>query len=208
MVEILDSLLPVLEGAVWFLLGTVGVGLLAFGAWWMYNNMFRFKYPVIVYDAGVKGGALFMTKGGAYVDRKTKNKLFFLKCDKKAGLDPTTPTFLHLGGKTTGFVIKKSSGAYSWGTLNFVGEEQLELAVTDVDVNAAINQFDRHTIAFGKNLDIMQIAMITLFALTVLAISIVLIYFFKKLDVLAEMALHFENAAKILAPGGTTVIAG
>lgn len=207
--EFFSTFTPILEGLMYVLIGLFIIAILGVAGWWWWNNL-RYKHTVLIYDSTISGGGFYTTKGGAFVDRKTKNKLYYLKNDKKAGLDPAKPTFIHMNNRTAAFVFKRENGGYSWGDLNFTvnSPATLNLSAGDVDVNAAINHYDNGVKSFNNKFDTLQIVGFSIFGITIIGVVVMMFFLFKKFDVLADVAVSLKDAANALASSGTMVVAG
>jgi len=216
-----------------FILGVIG------GVWLWLRKEFMYQYKVTVVDLTSTGAfRLLPDKGGVFVDRKTKRKMFWLK-KEKGGLSPDHIPFIISGKSKAVFVLKRGTKSFSYiiptvverfitkvvpvlnagqpvfkdGVQLFedkqIKENFLDFNVGDEDINWAINTYDKNKIMFTQT-TFMQLLPFIALAFVGIVICIIFIYFFKKLDVLADMANSFKLAAVELAKGqaGTVVIAG
>lgn len=142
---------------------------------------------------------------GIFVDKKTKNKRFFMR-KAKVGLDPDTVPYIPSGAKKVVYLLKL-------GLKNFffikpdIKEADISLSVGEEDVNWAINDYERQKKMFDSNTFLQYMPFIAL-AFTSIIIVVIFIYFFKEFDTLREMAVAMTEAAQSIAQAkaGTVVI--
>jgi len=207
--DIMNAVMPVLGTVTWIFLGLCVLGMLAVIGWIVKNELMH-KTPVLVYDKGIRGGGFYTTRGGIYVNRLKKNKLFYLRNNKKFGLSPDKPMYIHFNGKTGVFMVKNNEGTYSWGSIeelkNVPKAEGISIGAGEEDINTAINCYDLHYKSFNNKIDMMQLALYGTMAVGFICLALVFIYFFQKLDVLLAFGKSLEVAAQHL--GTQTVSAG
>jgi len=139
---------------------------------------------------------------GVFVDRKTRNKRFFMR-KANVGLEPDNIPVI---GDKTVYLVRSGLKNFRFvkprivsGSLSFnVGEE---------DVNWAVNAYEKQKRLFNINV-LLQYMPFILLAFVSIIILIIFIYFFKNFGVLKEMSVHLEEAAKQIAQAkaGTVVI--
>lgn len=148
-------------------------------------------------------------KAGIFIDRKTKNKRFFLK-KMGVGLNPdNVPYIISSGGR---FGSEKVVYLFRKGLKNFVFikpniDGEFKIDVGEEDVNWAVNNYDRTKKIFGTSL-LMQILPFVAIAFVSMVILILFIYLFKQMGVIADAAHALEGAANAMVQvkSGTLVL--
>lgn len=204
------------------------LGILA-SMYFLIRNELRYRYSVIVIEpTATEGHQFFSDRGGIFVDKKTKNKLFFLK-KEKTGLNPDGIPFALLNGKKFVYVFKRSAKNFSYvnpkileniitkkvpvlndghPTFDSNNEQIFETVQTksvnlgfdvgDEDVNWALNTFDGNKKLFAQTV-FMQLLPYIALAFVGVIFAIIFIYFFRELSVLKEFGASMQKAAEVLS---------
>lgn len=152
-------------------------------------------------------GQISQTKdrAGIFVDKKTKNKRFFLQ-KNNVGLDPDDVPYIQVGNQKIVYLLKT-------GLKNFqyikprVSNDMFRFDVGEEDVNWAVNAYERQKNSFAKNMLLQYLPFIAL-AFVSIIILILFIYFFKQFGVLKDVAEALKGAAVAFAQsqGGTVIL--
>lgn len=146
-------------------------------------------------------------RAGIFVEGKTKDKKFFLK-KGNIGLDcdhvPYIPTSY---GKKRVYLLKTGLKEYRFLKMNTITDKGIYPEVGEEDVNWAIHVYEKQKKMF-QNTWLAQYGPMLVLAFVCIVILIIFIFFFRKFDVLADVARAFEGAAEHLsaARAGTVVI--
>jgi len=171
---------------------------------WFILKELRFKYKVIWLDKNNKTGGL--DKGGIFVDRKTKNKRFFLK-KNKVGLNPDNVPFKFIGKSMYVFLYRTGLKNFQYVDVNIDTNPGAIITVGEEDVNWAINAYERQKKLFSQTLLIQLLPYIAI-AFVSIIILVIFIYFFKEFGTLREVAAKLSEAAQAIrdAELGTRVV--
>jgi len=165
------------------------------------------KFKVVVWETDAYGNTReSYDRAGIFVDAKTRNKRFFM-LKAKVGLDPdNVPYVLGQKGRAVVYLLRTGlknfrfikprivDGAYSFT----VGEE---------DVNWAVNAYERAKKTFNQSKLLQYMPFIIIGFVTVI-ILVIFIYFFRNFDVLRDVAVELNEAARQVAQAraGTLII--
>jgi len=142
---------------------------------------------------------------GIFTDSKTNNKRLFLK-KYNVGLATDDIPYIQGGKIKYIFLLKTGLKNFSFIKPNFdTTFENLNLEVTEEDVNWGINAYEKQKKLFANSL-LMQLLPFMLLAFVSVVILIIFVYFFRNFGVLKEVALAFKDASQNLACGGTQQI--
>ena len=213
-----------------YIIAFIAVSGIVYGGYILLRNELRYRYKVFVTELNPDGSfkSMMTDRGGVFVERKTKNKLFFLK-KLKSSLSPDHIPFVLVNNKNAVFVTKRGSKSYSYtipkikqtvltklvpvlnagkpvfdenGKQKFktveYKENLLDLHVGDEDVNWALNTYERNKKVFAQN-TLMQFMPFIALGFTAIIIAVIFIYFFKELSVLKEFGAQMHAAAAELA---------
>ena len=145
-----------------------------------------------------------LDSAGIFVDSKTNNKRLFLE-KNKVGLEPDNiPYVTDAKGNKTIFLLRLGLKNFRFLRLNF-NEPSPLFEVGEEDVNWAINSYERAKKRFSETM-LMQILPYIALAIVSMAIMVIFIYLFKKLDVLKDMAIAFQQASTVLAQSQTGTV--
>lgn len=145
-------------------------------------------------------------RAGVFVDPKTGDKKFFLK-KGNVGLDPENiPYIPAANGKKGVYLLKNGIKDYRFIQLKVSGKG-LEPEVGEEDVNWAIHVYEKQKKMFSNSWFVEYGPFIAL-AFVSIIILVIFIYFFRKFDVLAEVARALERAAEHIsaAQSGTMIV--
>jgi len=162
----------------------------------------KFKYKVVWFGIDNKTGGT--DKGGIFVDRKTKNKRFFLK-RAKVGLNPDNVPFKFIGKTMYVWLYRTGLKNFQYLDLNITPNPGATITVGEEDVNWAVNAYERQKKMFSTSL-LMQLMPFIMLAFVSIIILVIFIYFFKEFSTLKDMAVAMGEAAKIIAQARTGVI--
>ena len=173
-------------------LTVVGVGLWAYLRHRKYN-----AFKVVLFEKDGFGQWQYkVDRAGIFLDRKTNNKRFFLQ-KGQVGLEPDTiPYLTDARGKRVVFLLRLGLKNFRFLRVNFIEPKPL-FEVGEEDVNWAINSYEKAKTRFSQTL-LMQILPYAMLAIVSMVIMVIFIYLFKKLDVIADMAVTLKEAAQIL----------
>ena len=144
-------------------------------------------------------------RAGIFIDRKTKNKRFFIR-GAKVGLDCNKIPYIQKGRKKVVYLLQ--TGLKNFKFINpTISDNQMIFDVGEEDVNWAINEYEKQKRLFDQNM-LMQYMPFILLAFTSMIILIMFIYFFKQFPVLLKTAEALREAAVAFAQsqGGTTIL--
>lgn len=196
-----------LKGVVWLIL----LGFLSvvgyFGSKLFMKEM-RYKYLVRIFEKDSLGNITERKdRAGIFPDRKTQQKLFFLK-KAKVGLDPNKLKYILNNKFRTVYILQLSLKNFRFLTPSINPETgSLKLLVGDADLSWAINSYERNKKMFAST-TLMQMMPFLALAFVSIIILILFIYFFKEFGTLSEIAVAMKEAAQELAKAkaGTVVI--
>lgn len=183
--------------------GLVVLGVIGASIWLYYWWKKCREFDCIIFR---KDGGVTFDKAGIFVDRKTKNKRFYIK-NANVGLDPNdVPYKISPGGKKYVFLLQTGLKNFSFMGVD-VDAEKCEFSVGEEDVNWGINAYERQKKLFSNSW-LMQYMPFIALAFVSIIILILFLNFFKKFDVLKDVALALKDAAaaQSLCTAGTTVI--
>jgi len=144
-------------------------------------------------------------KAGIFVDRKTKNKRFFMR-KAKVGLDCNNVPYIQKGRMKVVYLLRS-------GLKNFtfikpeISDDKLTFDVGEEDVNWAINSYEKQKRLFNQNV-LMQYMPFIMLGFVSVIILIMFIYFFKQFPTLLKTAEALKEAAIAYAQAqsGTVVL--
>lgn len=144
-------------------------------------------------------------KAGIFIDRKTKNKRFYIR-KAKVGLECNNIPYIQKGRGKIVYLLQT-------GLKNFkfikptISDGQMKFDVGEEDVNWAINEYEKQKRLFDQNVLLQYLPFIAL-GFTSIIILIMFIYFFKQFPTLVNMAEALKEAAVAFAQsqGGTTIL--
>lgn len=145
---------------------------------------------------------------GIFVDAKTHNKRFFL-LKAKVGLDPdNVPYVMGKGGKPVVYLLQTGLKNFRFIKPRIV-DGAYSFAVGEEDVNWAINAYERAKKTFNQSKLLQYMPFIIIGFVTVI-ILVIFIYFFRNFDVLKDVAVELNEAARqiAMARSGTLIIGG
>lgn len=189
------------------LLLTIFFGAVAFGAMFAMAQYRKWsQFTCVIW--GKDGFGQIVEKpdrAGIFVDRKTKNKRFFMR-KAKVGLECNNIPYIQKGNRKIVYLLQI-------GLKNFkfikptIANKQMVFDVGEEDVNWAINEYERQKKLFDNNL-LLQYMPFILLGFVSIIILIMFIYFFKQFPVLAQTAEALKEASVAYAQsqGGTVVL--
>lgn len=113
---------------------------------------------------------------GIFVDKKTNNKLLFLRRNK-VGLDPNNIPYVPRKSGKVIYLLKRGLKNFSFIKPN-IGFEKIELRMTEEDVNWGINAYERQKKLLHQNALLLYMPYIMIAFVTII-ILVIFIYFFK-----------------------------
>lgn len=172
----------------------VVLGILAV-AYWLYARNKRYEeYTCLVwFRDGFGQLSQVHDKAGVFIDRRTRNKRFFMK-KANVGLSPDNiPFVIGPGGKR--FVYLYRNGLKNFYFLKpQVSMEGVSVRVGEEDVNWAVNDYIVTKEMFTLSSLLQYLPYISL-AIVSIIIMVIFIYFFKNFDTLKEASLYLKDAA-------------
>lgn len=183
------------------------MGLLVFGIWKYMQNRRYSAYDVVIYEKDGLGTVLETTdKAGVFVDRKTKNKLLFLKKNKNVSMNPDRIPFITRNG-TRKVVYLMKYGLKNYVYLKPSLDKNLDFSVGEEDINWAINTYEKQKAGLMTD-KLLQYMPFMVLAVVSVVILVMFVYFFKSFDSLKDLGVSMTEAANAIrdANSGTTVI--
>jgi hypothetical protein len=170
----------------------------------------RYKqYTCIIFEKDALGNTIeTYDKAGVFFDKKSNQKLLRLK-NLKVGFDPDRIGY-HFTKKSKIIYFLKY-GLKELRPISFsISNPDFTYKVGEVDLNWMIDDFNRNTLMFKTNSWLQQLLPFIIFGVLVFGVLILFYFLFQKFDVLQDVAVNLNAAAKQLAAvnGGTTVIQG
>ena len=203
MVDVFESLTGISSGAV--NIGTILIVVLLFaglffGVYWWASSLARYnQFKVIVWERVQNGGIVQLEdKAGIFTNRKTGNKLFYLK-RLNVGLKPDNIKFVFDGkGKRVVYLLR-----YGFKNFSFIEPSAdtlggIRFIVGEEDVNWAINSYESNKKRFSQSL-LFQILPFMVLALVCIIILILMINLFNNFDVFKDVAESIKIASENLA---------
>ena len=179
------------------------------GLVWLYMMYRKYsQYTCIIFERD--GFGQFSEKrdmAGIFVDRKTKNKRFYMR-KYKVGLNPDNVPYIQSGKKRVVYLYRTGLTNFHFININ-IKHPDVTMTVGEEDVNWAVNAYERSKKIFNQSMWMQIIPFIGL-VFVCIAIIVVFIYFFQDFETLYQMAEAMKEAAKQIsqAYSGTTVIGG
>lgn len=180
-------------------------GILFFFKWRRYT-----EYKCVVWEKDGFGHTNeTYDKAGIFVDKKTKNKRFYMK-RANVGLNPDNVPFVPNVASGM-FAARKTVYLLRTGLKNFqfiqpeIGNPHIDLNVGEEDVNWAVNAYEGQKVRFAASMLLQYLPFILLGFVSII-ILILFIYLFNKLDILRDIMQASVTAANALKAGGATVI--
>lgn len=176
------------------------------------RRLLRYRIPVTIFEGEFKDGVfnlLYITKdkAGIFFDRVTKNRLFFLK-KNRVGMNPDKVPYQKTPKGRMVFLIRYGFKNYAF-TNPTVTNPAINFPIGDEDLNWALNAYERGKKVFTNSLFFQLIPYIGLIILGFFML-VIFVWLFRKLDILADVAVQMNEAAKELAKAkaGTIVSGG
>lgn len=144
-------------------------------------------------------------KAGIFVDRKTKNKRFFLR-KGKVGLECNNVPYIQKGRTKVVYLLRTGLKNFTFIKPS-IDDSMMRFDVGEEDVNWAINAYEKQKRLFNQNV-LMQYMPFIMIGFVTIVIMIIFIYFFKQFPVLKATAEAFRDAATAFAQSqsGTVVL--
>jgi len=178
------------------------------GLLWAYLRWKRYsQFKVVIWEKdGFGQFSEQYDKAGVFIHKKTKAKRLWLK-KAKVGLTPDQIPYIQTGKTKVVYLIKVGSKNFRFFK-PVLNTKQIGISVGEEDVNWATHDFQVDKHQFSDNPLLQYMPFITIGFVTVI-ILIIFVYFFKNFDVLKDVAIAFQEAAKQLALAssqGTVII--
>lgn len=135
-------------------------------------------------------------KGCFDVDKKTNNKLFYVK-RANVGLCPDNVPIKLIGNKRVVFLARYGLKNFRFINWN-MKDLDLKAQCTEEDVNWALQAYEKQKHVFQSKGLAEYLPYIALVIVAVV-ILIMIIYVLNKLDVMKDVAAHLDNAAQVLS---------
>ena len=188
------------------------MGGLAWLGIYIYRNWVRYKqYKCVIWEVETDSDPPRIIRetqdsAGIFVDKKTKNKLFFMKKSNVA-MSPDRIPYIPSGRDKIVYMLRFGLKNFVFVRPNFGSNPGLSFIVGEEDVNQAINEFDRYKRMLYNN-PLLQYMPFILLAFVSIIILVIFIYFFKDFAVLRDVASALREAAHEIAQAkaGTLVI--
>lgn len=194
-----------LNGVVMMISLVVIIGTIAIGLWLYFEKIHKYRhFKCIIFQRNGFGQLeQKQDKAGIFVDRKTKNKRFFLK-RAMVGLDPDNVPYMSGGKKKTVYLLQTGLKNFRFINVN-INEPAIKLTVGEEDVNWAINAYERQKKLFQDSIWLQILPFITIAFVTII-ILVIFIYFFKNFDVLKDVAIALRETASELAKANADTV--
>lgn len=203
----LTNITNILSNIGMLLLLTIFFAVVAFGAMFAMAQYRKWsQFTVIIWGKDGFGQIVEKTdKAGIFVDKKTKNKRFYIR-KARVGLECNNIPYIQKGRKKIVYLLQV-------GLKNFkfikptISDGQMQFDVGEEDVNWAINEYERQKKLFDNNL-LLQYMPFILLGFVSIIILIMFIYFFKQFPTLLKTAEALKEAAIAFAQsqGGTIIL--
>jgi hypothetical protein len=174
-------------------------GVLGFLVWYLVGNYKKYsQFRVVIWENDGFGHVNELyDKAGIFLDKKSNQKLFFLK-KFNVGLDCNdVPYVPGVKGSKVVYLVRTGFKTFRFIRPN-IDKGVLTFGASEDDVNWAVNTYERTKRTFAQNTLLMYAPYIALVVVAVV-IMIIFIYFFKNFEVLKDVALQFKETAQILA---------
>lgn len=174
---------------------------------WFVMRTLKYKFTCIIFKNDAFGNTSEKhDKAGIFVDRKTGNKLFFLK-RANVGLKPDKVPVVNVGKKKIVYLFQDGLKNFRYLRMNFASNPGFSTSVDEEDVNWAINSFQRAKQIFTANKLLQYMPYIALF-FTGIIIMAIFFFFFKEFSTLKDVSVALREAAVAMkeANSGTTII--
>ena len=168
--------------------------------WFLFNRKLKNQYDCIIIT---DKGDYEKDQAGIYKDWKTKNRLFHLK-KNKVGLAPDNIPYKWVGKRKTVFLFKTGLKRFHFIDIQPEGED-LSYSLTQEDLNLANEEHEKSKKTFSTTL-LMQLIPIISIAVVALVALFIVIFVYRKFDVLVEVSQNLKETASILAQTKTGVI--
>lgn len=195
----------VIKGFLYFL----GAALMGGSAWWIIRQK-KFNHVVHIFEKDSMGKIIELptTKGGEFIDRSTKNRLFKLK-GHKIGLSPDELPFIQNSkGQKVVYLLRQGLRNFQYlGIPQVSTNPGLEFNVQDEDIAWGYNEFEKMKLP-NKNDMLMKVLPVIGIIMLGMTVIIIIYLIMDKGAVMVDAARAFEAASKELAKAslGTTVI--
>jgi len=195
---------------VFIVIGLILLVIAGFALYWIMKYKRYKQFKVVVWSIDKEKIDSYITEGydqaGIFVDRKTKNKRFFL-LKGNVGLDPDeVPYIIDEKGKKVVYVLRTGLKNYHY-IKPAVAYPNITLTVGEEDVNWAVNSYERAKKMFSQS-TLLQWMPFIILGFVCIIILVIFVYFFKNFEVLRDVALAFKDAASEYAKSqmNTTII--
>jgi len=132
---------------------------------------------------------------GIFVDRKTKNKRFFMK-KYNVGLEPDNIPYVQSGKTKTVYLHRTGLKNFTF-IKPVITSSGVNFSVGEEDVNWAVNAYDRQKRLFSTNVLLQYMPFIALAFVSIIILA-TFIYFFKEFTTLKVVAERLHDTALAL----------
>jgi hypothetical protein len=136
---------------------------------------------------------------GVFVDRKTKNKRFFMQ-KAYVGLEPDNIPYIQSGRKKIVYLYRTGLKNFQFIKPVLADNPGVSFSVGEEDVNWAVNAYDRQKKLFNTNILLQYMPFIALAFVSIIILAL-FIYFFKEFKTLKEVAEAMHQAAVAISTG-------
>jgi uncharacterized membrane protein len=196
-----------ISGVMWFLIGTLIVGVLAFVIWYNIKKKKYSQYKVEIFDRDSNGNVYKeYDRAGVFLDKKTNLRLLFLE-KYKSGLNPNNIPYvssLIIGGKlfkhkeTIRTIYLRRIGVNNYVFCNVtVGTEGLKISVGEEDLNNAAQEMTKIRHMYNKESWLSKFAPYIMFVISMLLLMIVIISLSNKLAAVKDVAANMLRVAEL-----------
>lgn len=194
-----ETITSIGSGAMFFFIIMITVllllGIISFAIWFVRKQRKYSEYKCVIWEQDAFG----QTKetydtAGIFVEKKTDNKLFFLK-KSKVGLNPdSVPVVPAKKGRKVVYLVRYGLKDFRFIKPSIAMNPGVSFVVGEEDLNWAINSYMRAKNRFNISI-LLQYLPFILLAFVSIIILIMFIYFFRQFGVLKDVAIALENAA-------------
>ena len=186
------------------------VSIVAFGFWaWSTYRKYS-QYKVVIWEKDALGVInQHNDKAGVFVDRRTHNKLLFLK-KSKVCMDPDHIPSVGAGKNRTIYLYRNGLKDFRFVKPSF-REDVLNYTVGEEDLNWALNGYDRQKKSIWSD-KFMQIFPLIVMAFVAIGILVMVSYLLRRVDLIVSSGVEVADSLRIAAEAlaaansGTTVV--
>jgi hypothetical protein len=168
--------------------------------WWWTEKKTKYNQfiCVVLHRDGTGNIHQSYDKAGIFVDKKTNNKLFFMK-NNNVGLSPdNVPYIPGAGGKKLVYLLQYGLKNFAFINVRIKDNtNEIQLQTSEEDVSWAVNSYERQKKLFTQGL-FMQLLPFLVIGFVSIIILVIFVYFFKNFAVLKDLGAALQSTAEAL----------